>query len=101
MEQRITSLLTIHRFRYRFAPDLPLEGQHLDVGESYFIGYSETLLNVGIGLEPIWDQRFTTNFGWLLSSKTKLQFGVEYRLFNFADKIQNNVLLLSFLNFSL
>ena len=100
-EQRITSLLTIHRFRYRFTLDLPLEGQNLDVGESYFIGNAETLLNVGKDLKPIYEQRFTANFGWLLSSKTKLQFGLEYRLLNFTETIQHRTLLLSSLNFSL
>lgn len=100
-EQRITSLQTIHRFRYRFTLDLPLEGQNLDVGECYFIGNLETLLNVGKDLEPIYGQRFTASFGWLLSSKTKLQFGMEYRLLNFTGTAQHIALLLSSLNFSL
>jgi len=101
VEQRITSLLTIHRFRYRFALDMPLEGQNLDVGESYFIGNTETLLNVGKDLMPIYEQRFAANFGWLLSSKTKLQFGLEYRLLNFTGTIEHRTLLLASLNFSL
>lgn len=101
VEQRITSLLTIHRFRYRFTLDMPLEGQNLDVGESYFIGNTETLLNAGKDLKPIYEQRFTANFGWLLSSKTKLQFGLEYRLLNLTETIQHRTLLLSSLNFSL
>jgi hypothetical protein len=101
VEQRITSLLTIHRFRYRFALDMPLEGQNLDVGESYFVGTTETLLNVGKDIKPIYEQRFAANFGWLLSSKTKLQFGLEYRLLNFTETIQHRTLLLSSLYFSL
>mgnify|MGYP001829223982 CR=1 FL=1 len=100
-EQRITSLLTIYRFRYRFTLDLPLEGQNLDVGESYFIGNAETLLSVGKYIKPIYGQRFTANLGWLLSSKTKLQFGLEYRLLNFTRTIEHRLLLLSSLNFSL
>ena len=33
-EQRIFPNLTIHRFRYRFGLDFPLQGQKLDVGEA-------------------------------------------------------------------
>jgi hypothetical protein len=80
---------------------MPLEGQNLDVGESYFVGTTETLLNVGKDIKPIYEQRFAANFGWLLSSKTKLQFGLEYRLLNFTETIQHRTLLLSSLYFSL
>lgn len=91
----------INRFRYKFTLYLPFERQNLDLSESYFIGNAETLLNVGKGLKPIYEQRFAANFGWLLSSKTKLQFGLEYRLLNFTETIQHRILLLSSLNFSL
>lgn len=78
-EQRITSDLTIYRFRYRFTLDLPLQGEQLDIGETYFIGNLETLLSIAKSNLPEYDQRFTVNIGWLLKEKTKLQTGVEYR----------------------
>jgi hypothetical protein len=80
---------------------MPLEGQNLDVGESYFIVNTETLLNAGKDLKPIYEQRFAANFGWLLSYKTKLPFGHEYRLLDFTETIQHRTLLLSSLNLSL
>ncbi len=91
-EQRITSLQSFHRFRYRFTIDLPLNGQNSDTGKSYFIGYTETLLNVGEGLAPIYDKRFSANFGWLLTKVTKLQIGSEYRLL-YSSGIVQNILL--------
>jgi len=44
-EQRITPSLTTYRFRYRFAIDLPLNGEKLDVGEPYLITSTESLLS--------------------------------------------------------
>lgn len=100
-EQRITNALTIHRFRYRFSLDFPLQGERLDVGEAYLVGNLETLLSVADVNRPEYDQRFTLNLGWLLNKETKLQFGAEYRFEDFLGITQNVLFFLSTLNFSL
>ena len=83
-EQRIFKDQTIHRFRYRFALDRPLVGEKLDVGESYIVGTLESLLSVGLGLSPQYDQRIGLNVGWLVSLKSKIQTGLEYRREDFT-----------------
>lgn len=88
-EQRIASDLTIHRFRYRFTVDLPLQGEQLDISETYFVGNLETLCSVAEGTLPEYDQRFTANLGWLLAEKTKLQIGLEYRFEDFTHNSSN------------
>jgi hypothetical protein len=56
-EQRITDKPTIHRFRYRFAIDFPLQGEALDVGERYAVFSAKSLLSVAKALLPEYDQR--------------------------------------------
>ena len=85
-QQRITSDLTTHRFRYRFAIDFPLKGEQLDIGEPYFVTNTEMLLSVAKSRLPQYDQRFTANIGWLLAKKTKLQAGLQYRVENYTHK---------------
>ncbi len=100
-EQRITDEPTVHRFRYRFAVDFPLQGEKLDVGESYLVATAESLLSVGNELLPQYDQRFVGQIGWLLSKKTKLQLGLEYRFEDFTKATEQVYFLLSSLVFSL
>lgn len=92
-EQRITSALTIHRFRYRFAVDFPLNGEQLDIGEAYVVTSTESLLSVANGQGPEFDQRITGNIGWLLREKTKMQFGLEYRAENYGQHTQKILFL--------
>ena len=100
-EQRISPSLTTYRFRYRIALDLPLNGEELDVGESYFIASTESLLSLARGNKPEYDQRITTHIGWLLNNETKLQVGAEYRVENYTQKTENIFFLLTSLVFSL
>ena len=83
-EQRIFKQQTIHRFRYRFALDSPLIGEKLDIGEPYIVGTLETLLSAGPGESPQYDQRVGLNLGWLVTQKSKIQAGLEYRREDFA-----------------
>ncbi len=99
-EQRITTQRTVYRFRYRFAVDLPLNGEKTDVGEAYFIIATEVLLSVANALAPEYDHRLTSQIGWLLTKKMRLQTGVEYRSENFTGDTEPVVLLLSSLVFS-
>lgn len=78
-EQRILDNLTILRSRYRFALDFPLNGEKLDVGESYIITSMEALMSKSKKIKPEIDHRTTAHLGWLVSEKLKLQFGIEYR----------------------
>jgi hypothetical protein len=85
-EQRIQPSLTTHRFRFRFAADLPLQGEKLDVGETYLIASTESLLSLAKANKPSFDQRFTTNIGYFLSETIKIQAGLEYRLENYNQE---------------
>ncbi len=78
-EQRIQPGSTIHRFRYRFATDGPLQGEKLDVGETYWIGSLESLLSAGKGMGPEYDLRISGWLGYLLRDGLKIQGGVQYR----------------------
>lgn len=100
-EQRITKNLTIHRFRYRFSIDFPLQGERLDVGEPYFVGNLESLLSLAKNAKPEYDKRLTIHLGWLLNEEIKFQFGMEYRIENFSADYENVLFALSSLNFSL
>lgn len=100
-EQRITSTRTTHRFRYRFAVDVPLKGLELDVGEPYFIASTESLLSVGRALAPMYDQRLTSHIGWSLPKGVKLQLGIEYRLENYSQQTEQVFFFLNSLILSL
>ncbi|MAU26487.1 MAG: hypothetical protein CMH48_04375 [Muricauda sp.] len=100
-EQRITNMVTIHRFRYRFSLDFPLVGERLDIGEPYLVGNLETLLSVARTKQPQYDQRLTLNLGWLLNEEIKLQVGTEYRFENFTQKTENVLFFVTTLNLSL
>ncbi|WP_067036562.1 DUF2490 domain-containing protein [Allomuricauda sp. CP2A] len=93
-EQRITKLLTVHRFRYRFAVDFPLKGEKLDIGEPYFVGSFENLLSVSKNASPQYDTRLTGQVGWQLQGGLKLQVGLEYRLEDYTSPLPQNVIFL-------
>ena len=100
-EQRITSSVTTHRFRYRFALDFPLNGEQLDIGEAYFVISTESLLSVAKGKIPEYDQRLTSNIGWLLNDTTKIQVGLEYRAEDYTHETENVMFVRTGLIFSL
>lgn len=100
-EQRIFNSKTIHRFRYRFALDRALIGEKLDVGEPYLVATLESLLSVGSGQSPQYDQRLGLNIGWLLSNSGKIQTGVEYRCEDFTSLCQDILFFNTTLVFSL
>ena len=94
-EQRLFDDLTIIRFRYRFALDAPLNGEKLDVGESYIMASMEALLSCSNLIKPEVDHRTTLQMGWLLSQKLKLQLGLEYRFESFNIITEEKLFLLS------
>lgn len=101
LEQRITSITTTHRFRYRFSIDFPLQGEKLDVGEPYLVTNAESLLSIAKTIQPQYDVRLTLNLGWKMSDASKLQFGLEYRSEDFNQELEHVLFFLSTLNISL
>ena len=97
-EQRFSSLIDIYRFRNRVALDFPLQGQTLDIGESYFLGSLENVLSVAQSSEPIHALRFRSGVGWQLTQKSNLQFVVQYRLIDFTRKALHVILVETSLN---
>ena len=100
-EQRIRPSLTIHRFRYRLAVDFPLNGEELDIGETYFVATTESLLSASKGNSPEFDQRITANIGWLVNETVKLEVGTQYRVENYTQSTENVLFLLTSLTLSL
>ncbi|MBU2947878.1 DUF2490 domain-containing protein [Zobellia uliginosa] len=100
-EQRITPEKTIHRFRYRLSLNAPLKGEKLDIGEPYFSISAEPLLSVAESRKPIYDQRLTSHFGYLLNRETRLEVGAEYRAEDYNKNTHHIYFLLTSLIFSL
>lgn len=100
-EQRITDKPTIHRFRYRFALDFPLQGESLDVGEAYAVLSTESLLSIGRALLPEYDQRVEAQIGWLLNNGAKIQLGTQWRAENCTNETECVFFLVSALVLSL
>ncbi|WP_412561822.1 DUF2490 domain-containing protein [Winogradskyella sp. MIT101101] len=94
-EQRILDDLTILRSRYRFALDFPLNGEKLDVGESYLVSAMEALLSKSQKMKPELDHRTTAQIGWLFSEKLKFQFGLEYRFEAFNIQTKEKLFILT------
>lgn len=94
-EQRNLDELTILRSRYRFALDFPLNGEKLDVGESYVVTSMEALLSKSKKMKPELDHRTTTQLGWLLSERLKFQLGLEYRFEAFNIDTQHKLFVLT------
>ena len=94
-QQRITQEVTVHRFRYRLAIDIPLKGEQLDIGEPYFVTNTEALLSIAKSRLPQYDQRFTANVGWLIAKKTKLEAGLQYRIEDYTHETRFEFFLLT------
>ncbi|MCA0131050.1 DUF2490 domain-containing protein [Winogradskyella alexanderae] len=95
LEQRIFDDLTALRLRYRFAIDTPLNGEKLNIGESYFLTAMEALLSLANAIKPQMGHRTTAQIGWLLSEKSKIQIGLEYRFEAFNITTEEKLFLLS------
>ena len=93
-EQRITSESAIHRFRYRFATDFPLQGEKLDLGEPFLVYSLENLLSLAKNAKPEYDIRLTAQLGWRLDKGLNVQFGLEYRMEDYGAQNPDHVLFL-------
>lgn len=94
-QQRIFENLTVFRTRYRFAIDLPLHGEKLDISEAYLVSSTESLLSISKKIKPEIDQRVTMQIGWLISEKLKLQTGLEYRFEAFNINTEQRLFILT------
>lgn len=94
-EQRITTEQTVHRFRYRFTIDFPLQGEKLDIGEPYLVVNTESLWSVASAELPQLDQRFTAQIGWQWTENMQFQTGLEYRFENFNATTQEILFILT------
>lgn len=100
-EQRIRSSGTVHRFRYRFALDAPLQGEVLNPGETYLVSSLESLLSVGKDRKPEYDQRISLNLGWWLQEGLKVEAGLQYRWEDYTQETENSLFLTTNLILSL
>ena len=100
-EQRIKPKNLIHRFRYRYAIDIPLKGSQLDFKELYIALATESLLSTGTQIKPEIDQRLYVDFGWIFSEKLIFEIGLEYRGENLFETIENILLINTSINLSL
>ncbi len=94
-EQRFFESRTVHRFRYRLAFDIPLKGEKLNQGETYFVSTAEFLWSLAKQEKPVFDNRWSAQIGWLLSKSTKLQLGLEYRFDRFNLGSQQSLFMLT------
>ena len=94
-EQRILDNKTIFRQRYRFAVDFPLNGEKLDIGEAYMVNALEGLLSLSKPSKPETDIRTSTQIGWQINEKLKLQTGLEHRLETFNKKAEHKLFVLT------
>jgi len=94
-EQRILDAKTIFRQRYRFAVDFPLNGEKLDIGETYMVNTIEALLSLSKLDKPETDIRIATQIGWQINEKLKLQTGLEHRLEAFNLKANHFLFVLT------
>ncbi len=94
-EQRILDHKTIFRQRYRFAVDFPLNGEKLDIGETYLVSSAEGLLSLSKPDKPETDIRLSAQIGWQATGSVKLQTGVEHRIEAFNVMAKNNLFVLT------
>ncbi|GGI56014.1 DUF2490 domain-containing protein [Winogradskyella haliclonae] len=94
-EQRIFDQLTVLRSRYRFALDVPLNGEKLDIGESYLVASMEALLSKNVKIKPELDHRTTAQIGWLINETSKIQLGLEYRFEALNIKAEEKLFILT------
>ena len=100
-EQRFFPDFTLHRFRYRISRDVPLQGQELNLKETFLVGQLEPVFTLANMRSPRYDQRFTMGLGWLIGKKTVWLNSLEYRLENYTHRTKHRVFLISALNISL
>ncbi|MBJ7882839.1 DUF2490 domain-containing protein [Gelidibacter salicanalis] len=99
IEQRLYASVTKHRFRYQLGYTIPLAQKQAN--EPYLKFDTESLLEIAKTQKPELEQRLGVGLGWFVSSKTTLQFGVEYQLENYTQQLNHELFLLAELGIEL
>jgi len=86
-EQRFRSNEFLKRIRYRFSYDVPLNGDELDVGESFLKTTNEILFAFNDETSD-WENRTTVTLGWLLRNRNKFELGLQYRINDIGTGVQ-------------
>lgn len=70
----------VHRWRLRAAVDVPLQGERLDIRETYLHANAEWLVNLSSN-RPLYfsEYRLYTGIGWQIGEKQRLETGPELR----------------------
>lgn len=68
-----------YRLRYRLSAEIPIRGLSLDPGEPYFLVSDEVLLRIR-DKETSTENRLGVYWGYYMTNKDKIQFGVDYRI---------------------
>lgn len=100
-EQRFAGSTTSHRFRYKFEIKKALFSKEEKTGGMFLTGSLETLLTVAKDETPEYEQRIAAGTGWPLNNFTELEFGLEYRLDNFTQNLEHELLIVTGINFNL
>lgn len=94
-EQRYLLSSTIFRQRYRLTFDIPLNGEKLNIGETFLVTSIETLLSINKLSKPEYDYRTCLLLGWQVSKDFIFQGGIEYRLEAFNINTEHKLFLLT------
>lgn len=78
LEQRIKTDEFEQRLRYRLGTDIPLQGENLDVGESFLIIENEFMGTVSDQFEGA-ENRFLIGQGFLINEKSVFEISLQYR----------------------
>ncbi len=78
-----------YRLRYRITSEIPLEGRTVDPGE-FFLKLNNEYLNSLEGKEYDLEIRGATFIGYAISSLSKLELGLDYRIDSFLGGLPRN-----------
>lgn len=87
LEQRFRNQF-IHRYRYRFSMDVPLNGVKLDSKEFYMVVSNEIILQK-VKTGGRFDNRLSIGVGYVFSQVSKLQLDFTHRMEDLNDEIEH------------
>ena len=100
-EQRLRTDNNAYRFRYRLALDTPLQGAELNDNEFFLVLSTESLLSVAAKRSAVYDQRITSQLGFLTKHQITYSIGAEYRMEDYTHTTQHNWFITANMDISL
>ena len=79
LDQTISAASFTYRVRYRYGVEIPLNGESIDIGESYILAHSEAIFSYEISDQSI-EGRLSPLIGWKLNNRGKFEIGPEIRV---------------------